>query len=394
MEILEENGHQVIPFSIKHSLNRPTEYSSYFLEPIGKGEEIYFRNYKKNNLKDIVHLVGRLFYSFEAKIKFSQLIQDTKAELVYILCYENKISPSIINAAKKFNIPVVIRISDFGLICATNLLYSYKKNEICEKCLKKKRRYLVIYKCFHDSYLYSILKYFSYFFHDFLKINQKVDAFVIPSRFTVNKFVQYGIPIQKIFHIPTFFNYGNYSSYAQNIEYENFALYVGRIEAEKGIKTLVDAFIDTDYQLKIIGFTSTNYDEFINRYLAGKKHNISFLGKMDFNEIVQYLQKCRFTIITSEIYDNFPNAVLESFAFKKAVIATNVGSLVELVEDKNTGLLFKYRDSNDLRKKAHELFTNKKKAIMLGENGFLKLNKEFSKEKHYESLLKLFNSLR
>ncbi|HEY5122567.1 MAG TPA: glycosyltransferase family 4 protein, partial [Ignavibacteria bacterium] len=162
----------------------------------------------------------------------------------------------------------------------------------------------------------------------------------------------------------------------------------------KGIKILVDAFIGLDYQLKIIGFSSSNYDELIIDYLKGKSHEISFLGKMSFEEIVPYLQKCCFTILASEIYDNFPNTILESFAFKKAVIATDIGSLKEMVENEKTGLLFEYRNSSDLRNKVKELFSNKEKAKRLGENGFIKLNDNFSKEDHVNKLINLFENLR
>ncbi len=389
-DVLESHGHQVIPFSIKHNLNEPSAYDNYFLEPIGKGDEVYFREYKKSNFSDIVHLIGRLFYSFEAKRKLSALIREVKPDLVYVLYFENKISPSIFDAAKKFHLPLVVRISDFGMICATNHFHQKRKQEICEKCIKKDRWHLIKDKCFHDSYSYSILKYFSYLLHDLLKIQDKVDAYVIPSKFTITKYVEYGIPARKIYHIPTFFNF---KSDIVQLEYLNFALFVGRIDPEKGISTLVDAFIDTDYHLKIIGFSSSDYETQIMRYLEGKKHNITFLGRMDFNELSVYLQKCCFTILPSECYDNFPNAVLESFAYKKAVIATDIGSLKELVTHEQNGLLFKHKDSLDLKNKIEYMFANNDKAREFGENGFQKLNNEFSKEKHYEKLVSLFSSL-
>lgn len=390
-EVFESQGHVVIPFSIKHNLNVASEYEPYFLDQIGTGNEIYFNEYKRNNFKDIIHLIGRLFYSFEAKRKFSKLIQDTKPDIIYILYFENKISPSIIDAAKKNNIPVVLRISDFAMICAANIFYLYKRQEICEKCLKKSKYHLVINKCSHNSFLNSTLKYLSYILHDVLQIEKKIDAYVIPSNFTKSKYIEYGIPEKKIFHIPTFFNFKN-DQYS--IDYGDFALYVGRIVPEKGIMTLVDAFIDTDYQLKIIGFSMSDYEESIIKYLSGRKHNISFLGKMNFNEIEPYLQECCFTILPSACYDNFPNAILESFAFKKPVIATDIGSLKELVENEKTGLLFKYLDSKDLQNKAAKLFSDKDRAKQMGENGFNKLKIEFSKEKHIESLLNLFNSFK
>ncbi len=388
--LLESYGHVVIPFSIKHNKNEPTVYDSYFLDAMGSGEEVYYKDYRKNNFTDIRHLFGRLFYSFEAKSKFSKLIRDVQPDLVYVLYYENKISPSIIDAAKKYKLPVVLRISDFGIICATNHFYQGRKQEICEKCIKKDRRHLVINKCFHDSYSYSLLKYFSYLLHDFLRIQNKIDAYVIPSEFTATKFVEHGIPREKISHIPTFFNFKNNPG---NIHYGDFALYIGRIDPEKGINTMIDAFVDTEYPLKIIGFSSSDYDSKMIQYLKGKKHNISFLGRMDFDEMAGYIQECLFTILPSECYDNFPNAVLESFAFKKAVIAANIGSLRELVEHEKTGLLFEQRDSVDLRNKMIDLFTNKDKAQVLGENSYVKLMDEFSQENHYGKLMNLFESL-
>jgi glycosyltransferase involved in cell wall biosynthesis len=389
-EVLESKGHKVIPFSVKHNLNESSEYEPYFLDQIGTGNEVYFNEVRLTKFRDIRHSLGRLFYSVEAKRKLSKLIHDSRPDLIYILNFENKISPSIIDAAKKYKLPVVMRISDFAMICAANVFYLYKKREICERCLVKGKYNLVIHKCSHNSLLNSILKYFSYLLHDILKIDKKIDAFVIPSDFTKGKYIEYGIPESKIFRIPTFYNFKNKEHL---IEYRDFALYVGRIDPDKGIKTLVDAFIDTDYKLKIIGFSMSDYEDTLIRYLSTKKHNISFLGKMSMNEIEPFLEKCRFCIVPSEWFDNFPNAILESFAFKKPVVATRVGSLTELVEDGKTGLVFNYKDSKDLLNKVEDLFADKSKARLMGENGYKKLKNEFSSENHVESLLKLFASL-
>jgi glycosyltransferase involved in cell wall biosynthesis len=390
MEVLESHGHQVFPFSIKHNLNETSQYDSYFLDQIGKGDEIYFDKYKKTNLKDIVKFIGRLFYSFEAKKKFSKLIRATHPDLIYILCYQNKISPSVIDSAKKFNIPVVIRISDFGMICAANTFYLSSSQEICQKCLSNGKYNLILNKCFHNSYAYSTSKFLSYQLHDLLRIYNRVDAFVTPSTFTKGKFIEYGIPEKKLFHIPTFFNSVQNKT---TIEYGNFALYTGRIEPEKGLKTLIDAFIDTDYELKIIGFSSTNYEEYLKQYLSDKVHKISFIGKLDFMNIIPYLEQCCFTIVPSEWFDNLPNVILESFAYKKCVIATNLGSLKELVINEETGLLFEYKNSADLRKKVSELINERDRSKLFGENAFKKLSSNFSKESHYEKLIHLFNSL-
>ena len=194
-------------------------------------------------------------------------------------------------------------------------------------------------------------------FQEIRGITKKVQAFVVPSKFTLEKLTAYGFPQQSLVHLPSFFNFDTLSKEIQ-ITYEPFALYIGRIEPEKGLLTLVKSFENTPFNLKIIGFSISGFDEELKDYLKGKNHHIEFLGRKGFDEIQVYLSKCAFTVVPSEWYDNFPNTILESFAFKKCAIATNTGSLKELVIDNETGLLFRIKDIPDLKSKIAYLFGN------------------------------------
>lgn len=157
--------------------------------------------------------------------------------------------------------------------------------------------------------------------------------------------------------------------------------------------TLVKAFADTENNLKVIGFSNDGYEDELKAYLQRKKHNIEFLGRKPFEEIVPYLKSCLCTVVPSEWYDNIPNVILESFAYKKAVIATDFGSLPELVKNGETGLTFKYADYLDLRTKACMMFNDVHSAQNLGENGYKTIKQFYSPEVHYRKLLNLMNSL-
>ena len=135
-QVLEKHGHIVAPFSIKHNKNVKTDYDTYFLDAIGTGNELYNHEYPKD-LKTRIKVIGRLLYSFEAKRKFKHFLKEVYPDIVYILHFQNKLSCSIIDAAKEMNIPVVQRISDFGHICPNAVLYRDPKG-ICEDCLQKK----------------------------------------------------------------------------------------------------------------------------------------------------------------------------------------------------------------------------------------------------------------
>lgn len=402
-EILEREEHEVIPFSVKGSRNLPAgKYEKYFLDILD--DEVYFAQTKKKSLRVVLKSFTRMFYSLEARRKFGKLLDDTKPDLVYIMHFHNKISPSIIDAAKQRRVPVVHRISDFQYMCPNALFYNDRVG-VCEDCLKGMRFRCIEFRCVMNSALYSGIKMMAKWLHDVMGVTKKIDAFVVPSTFTISKLQEYGISSEKLHHIPTFFNLKEENP---KVEYLPFVLFVGRIEKQKGLMTLVKAFENTNYQLKIIGFSNDGYEEELKKYLGrpingdlnieetctyGKNGNIHFLGRKGFEEIVPYLKSCLCTVVPSEWYDNFPNVILESFAYKKAVIATNFGSLPELVKDGETGLTFKYCAPNDLINKVTQLFAQPELAVQMGEKAYQDVVSKYSPNMHYRQLMELFDDV-
>ena len=109
--LLEKHGHEVIPFSVISTKNEKTEYSKYFVEPIGNRDAIYFNEVKKTP-KSIWQMIDRSVYSFEVKKAIQKEINDIKPDIVYIIHFINKLSPSVITGAKELGVPVVVRLSD------------------------------------------------------------------------------------------------------------------------------------------------------------------------------------------------------------------------------------------------------------------------------------------
>lgn len=393
-EVLEQKGHEVIPFSVKSARNVPNDYEKYFLDIVD--DEVYFAQAKKKTPMMIFKSFTRMFYSFEAKRKMKLLIKETQPDMVYIMQMHNKISPSIVDAAKKMGVPVVHRISDFQYMCPNALFYN-EKTGVCEDCLNGKRFSCVKNRCVLNSYLYSAIKAGAKLFHDVMRFHQKVDAFVVPSEFTYTKLAKYGIEESKLNHIPTFFNLKEINP---AVEYKPYMLFVGRIEKQKGLMTLVRAFNELPFKLKIIGFSNDGYDEQLKSFLGekadhcfGENANVEFLGKMNFDEIKPYLKECLCTVVPSEWYDNFPNSLIESYAFKKAVLATDFGSLQYMVRDGETGLKFKYADISDLKSKITWMFEHQEDARRMGEKGYELIESVYSPNTHYEQLLDVFLKL-
>lgn len=146
-------------------------------------------------------------------------------------------------------------------------------------------------------------------------------------------------------------------------------------------------------RLKIIGFSNDGYEDMLKASLEGRRHNIEFLGRMTFDEIAPYLNSCMATIVPSEWYDNFPNAILESFAYSKPVIATDFGSLKELVENGRTGLTFPYADADALRRCARSLLDNPDEARRMGAEARARIDNKYSPDAHYKALMDVLEAL-
>lgn len=386
-KILESHGHEVIPFSIHSNKNVETEYSKYFVEPIGSRDATYFDEVKKTP-KSIIQMLSRSIYSFEVKKALKKEIKEVKPDLIYTIHFVNKLSPSVIDAAKECGVPIVSRLSDYFMLCPR---FDFLKNKkICEDCLTKGYKSCIKNKCVKNSKFASIIRVFSMKFHDLIKIYEKVDYFITPSNFLRNKLISNGYDENKIKCIPTFTT----SQIKDNSKIGDYALYFGRISEEKGVEIAVKAFEKLlEKKLVIMGDDTTDEAKRLKEYISKRNiKNINFVGFKKGEELNEIIKKSRYVLIPSIWYDNLPNTALESFSNGKPVIASNVGSLPELVEDGKNGYLFTPGNVEDLISKIN-MIDNDENIIKMGEYSKCILREKFSEEKHYSELLKVFEKV-
>lgn len=198
---LTDEGHEVIPFSVHSNRNVPTPYDRYFVEPIGGRDVTYYDEYRKTP-RVLWQMIARSVYSLEVKRAIRRVIRDTRPDLVYIIHFVNKLSPSVIRGAKEMGLPVVLRLSDYFLLCPRfDFLY---RNQICEECLTHGLRAGLRRRCVKGSLFATAVRVLSMTVHRWMRVYDQVDAFVAPSAFLRQKMIDAGYAADRLVCIPTF----------------------------------------------------------------------------------------------------------------------------------------------------------------------------------------------
>ena len=147
-DALVARGHEVIPFSVKYARNKPTPYASYFVEPIGRDDEVTFRE-QRFALRTMWRMWVRLFYAPDVEHAVSRLLSDTRPQVAYVLHYLRKLSPSLLVGLKKAGLPIVIRVSDYAMLCPQS--HCLRNGLPCELCVRGDLLPSVRYRCVQHS---------------------------------------------------------------------------------------------------------------------------------------------------------------------------------------------------------------------------------------------------
>lgn len=373
VDLLKKEGHDVIFFCMQHPRNNPTSFEKYFVSNVD------FQN--RMNFWQKLKSIPRLFWSREANRKLRQLIENEKPHIAHIHNIHYEISPSIIYTLKRHNIPIVMTLHDYVLVCPLRTMYV--NNEVCDSCKGGNFFSAVRKKCIRGSYLASFIVYLSFIFHKALKTFSHIDLFVSPSRFLADTFQRMGFRSSIVTKPYCFDSAGDYNDSSMQ---QQGILYFGRLQAIKGLDVLIEAVRGLDVNLRIVGRGPV--EERLHAKLATENiRNVTIVGHMSQAQLKEELRRCLFVVQPSLWYENYPYSIIESFACGRAVIGSNRGGIPELVIDKQNGLLFDPVDPNDLRNKIQFLLHNRHLNHEWGLNAQCWVKKTTDIEDHYRTII-------
>jgi len=363
-----------------HPNNVSNPYSRYFISQI---------SFRKESLSNPWKILGRMFYSLEAKRKINMLLDENRIDIVHLHSIYHHISSSIIPEIKKRNIPIVMTVHDYHLIAPNNLLFHNGK--ICEITKPDKYYKALIHHCVKGSLPASVLEVAEKYFYQYvLKDRDLIDQFIVPSKFVKEKLHEYGISWDKLKIIPHFIDT---QKYKPDYRLGSYLLFVGGLYPHKGTRFLIDIMERIpEINCYIIGVGSE--EKWLKKIISDKKiKNIKLLGFVSDNKLKEYMQHCRFTIMPSLWYEGFGYVLIEANACGKPVIASNIGAIPEVIREGKNGILFKPNDVGECVSKICKLWNNSSKITKMGRNARKLVEQIYNPSDHYQHLLEIYQSV-
>jgi len=309
-------------------------------------------------------------------------------DIVHVHNFFPQISPSIYDACLGLGIPVVQTLHNFRLICPGALLL--RDGKVCELCIKGSPYQAAKYGCYRHSKAGSLVVAHMVAKHRKQETWQKkVNRFIALTDFAKHKFVEAGFPADKIAVKSNFLHEPEHDPSISNPPPPGFALFVGRLSEEKGVKTLLKAWktMTEGVELKIAG--SGPLAE-----LLSENSNVIALGRQNPSQVQQLMQQATFLVFPSEWYEGFPMVLLEAFAQGLPVLASRLGSMSDIIQDRENGLLFSPGNAEDLALKAKWILQNPQQARILGENARHSFLTKYSAEQNYRQLMTIYTGVK
>jgi glycosyltransferase involved in cell wall biosynthesis len=383
MDLMRTHGHEVALFSMADSRGEPTQYDQHFVRAID------FKS-RGSSVSTNATKAARALYSREARGKLRAMVKAFRPDVAHVRNIYHHLSPSILWELKAQGVPVVYHLNDFKLLCPSYNMVSH--GAACERCRGGKFWHVITEGCYAGPPGATVMLAAEAYLHKWLRSYEScVTRFLAPSRFVKEKLVENGWDSQRIDVLQHFQKLPliRAPEPAPNAP----ILYCGRLSPEKGLGDLLRAMRCLPYlSLQIAGEGPQRAElEALARELD--LTNVVFLGQASREELDGLISKSRFTVLPSRAYETLGKSILESYAWGRAVVASDLGSRRELVRHGETGVIYRAGDVSQLAGAISFLAEQPQLALTMGASGRALVAEQHSPENHYTAVMKLYEQL-
>lgn len=316
------------------------------------------------------------------------LIAEFRPDVIHAHNLFPLISPSLYWAAGCAGVPVVQTLHNFRTMCLNAMFL--RDSRVCEDCLGRSPWRGVARKCYRASTAQSAVLAGMLVLHRGLgTYSSKVARYIALNDFCRNKFIEGGLPAEKIVVKPNFVEWPDTGAQPGHREGNGRAglLFVGRLAAEKGVETLARAAaLLPNPNLRVAG-------EGPEAHLLEGVAGVTRLGNLAGDAVRREMGGALALVLPSIWYENFPRTIVEAFACGLPVIASRIGALADLVGEGKTGLLCEPGNPGDWAGKMAWALEHPERMMEMGRRARMEYETYFSAEVNYGLLMDIYASV-
>ena len=195
----------------------------------------------------------------------------------------------------------------------------------------------------------------------FLDAFALVDGFISPSRFLARRYVDWGIPAERMTMVENGLNSISEPAPPRQRRSGDRSWtfgYFGQITPFKGLSTLLDAAdqiagyeeLPERIKLRVHGNMVGQSQQFLDRFAAAVERHpfLTYAGAYENSDVPRLMADCDYVLVPSIWWENSPVVIQEAYAVGRPVICSGIGGMAEKVADGTTGLHFTPSDPYDL----------------------------------------------
>jgi len=256
-------------------------------------------------------------------------VRRTRARVVHAHNVNPAFGWRALAAAREAGARVVLHLHQYRLVCAVGVCFT--RGETCTRCHGRNTLPGVVRGCRGtgpEAVVYAAgLALWQ------RRLAAQVDAFVVPSRFAVDRLRGLGAPLGETHVVGHVIR--EFARAPADPPGGGYALFVGRLAAEKGADVAIDAARVAGVELVIAGDGPLR-GELEARAGSGEsagRPGVRFVGRVSDRELAQLRAGAGVGLVPSRSGETFGLAAAEAMAVGLPVVASRIGALPELVSD-------------------------------------------------------------
>ena len=323
------------------------------------------------------------FFSFRTYREVRALIRENRIDVVHVHNTVPLISPSIYYAAWAEHVPVVQTVHNYRFLCPNGVFY--RDGRVCEECLQRGLFRAVLHGCYRRSRAQSLLLASAIQLHRWLCTYRKVEAYICLTAFAKEK-LSAVVPASHIYIKPNAVETERTPiPYAEHGE--DF-VFLGRLDAEKGVWILLQAFSKLPQRkLTVIG-TGPEAGAMRAYIDEHRLSNVQMMGALPHAEAIEQVARARALVMPTQLYEGLPLTVLEAFALGTPVVGSALGAVRTVIDAHGGGFLFDQTSPDALVSTIEGCTQAQLCAASL--EGLRASETAFDPEKNYETLLAIY----